>query len=314
MAQVSGTFSSYDAVGNREDLTDFIYDISPTETPILNAIGRTSATATLHEWQTDALAAASTTNAVIEGDDTAFTQPGSTTRLNNYTQIQKKSVIVSGTQDAVRKAGRRSELAYQLSKRGFELRRDMEATLSNNQAKVAGDDTTARTMAGLPSWINSNVNAAGNATEAGDNGTQTRTDGTQRAFTEAQLKDVVKQVYDDGGNPSIVVVGTFNKQTASGFTGIATKFKDVDDMKTVAAADVYVSDFGELSIVPDRFTRPRDAWVLDPDFAQAAFLRRIFQEKLAKTGDAEKRQMIVEWTLAVNNPLAHGAIFDLTVS
>lgn len=133
-------------------------------------------------------------------------------------------------------------LCGNISKRGLELRRDMEATLTNNQAKVAGDDTTARTMAGLPSWINGNVSAGAGATEAGSNGTQTRTDGTQRAFTEAQLKTVLAAVYDDGGNPSIVSVGTFNKQTASGFTGIATKFKEVDDMKTIAAADVYVSD------------------------------------------------------------------------
>ena len=197
MTQITNTYSQYDAKGEREDLSDIIYSISPTDTPFMSNIGKNKATAVYHEWQTDALKAAASDNHHIEGDEVAFDAMVATTRVGNRTQISRKAVIVSGTLEAVSKAGRHNELAYQISKASKELKRDMETTLLLNQAPVTGSDTAARKLAGIETWIEANTNhaSAGSPTPAdptGD-GTDVRVVGTPRAFTEAKLKDVVSQ-------------------------------------------------------------------------------------------------------------------------
>ncbi|HBN92246.1 MAG TPA: head protein [Hyphomonas sp.] len=314
MAQPSNTFSTYDSVGNREDLSDIIFDISPTETPGMTMAKKTKATATNHEWQTDALAAASATNAVIEGDDATTDASAATTRLGNYTQIQDKVARTTGTEDTVKKAGRGNELDYQVMKRSKELKRDMEASLFANNAKVAGNDTTARELAGIPAWLATNTSAGTSGSDPTGDGTDARTDGTQRAFTEDLLLDVMQSCWENGGEPDVLIVGPFNKRKASGFTGVATKFKDVDDKKIIASADVYVSDFGEINIVPNRFSRARDAILLQKDMFKAAMLRPMASWDLAKTGDSERKQILVEWTLQMCNEAAHGIVADLTTS
>jgi len=318
MTQVTGTYSTYDANGQREDLSDIIYNISPTDTPFMSGIGKSKATAVLHEWQTDALAAAASDNHQIEGDEIAFAAPTATARINNRTQISRKSVIVSGTLDSVSKAGRNNELAYQISKASKELKRDMETTLCHNQTHHAGSDTAARKLSGLPTWIQANTNKAANGANGQSGGADTpghaRTDGTQRAFTEAQLKDVVKQCWDNGGDPSMIMLGSFNKQKLSGFTGGSTKMTQADDKRLVAAVDVYESDFGAMTVVPNRFSRSRDCFVLSPDMWSVAFLRDFKLMDLATTGDAEKKAIVVEYTLTSKNEKASGAVFDLTTA
>lgn len=316
MAIVANTFTRYSAVGIREDLSNVIYNISPEETPFISNIGRENVKNTYFEWQTDSLAAASDSNAALEGDDiSSFTAVSPTSRIGNYTQISTKNVVISGTLEALDKAGRRSELTYQLAKLGSELKRDMESALLANQSPVAGNTTTARRTAGLPAFIKTNTDfGTGGADTAG---IAARTDGTQRAFTEDQLKDVIAKVWESGGTPKMLMVGSHNKQVASGFTGIATRFRDVpagQQAQIVGAADVYVSDFGTVNIVPNRFQRARDAFVVDPQYASMAVLRPIQQMELAKTGDAEKRLMLVEYGLKVNNEAAHGIVADLTTS
>jgi hypothetical protein len=316
MAIVANTFTRYSAVGIREDLSNVIYNISPEETPFISNIGRENVKNTYFEWQTDSLAAASASNAALEGDDVAsFTAVSPTSRIGNYTQISTKNVVISGTLEALDKAGRRSELTYQLAKLGSELKRDMESALLANQSPVAGNTTTARRTAGLPAFIKTNTDfGTGGADTAG---IAARTDGTQRAFTEALLKTVIAEVWESGGTPKMLMVGSHNKQVASGFTGIATRFRDVpagQQAQIVGAADVYVSDFGTVNIVPNRFQRARDAFVVDPQYASMAVLRPIQQMELAKTGDAEKRLMLVEYGLKVNNEAAHGIVADLTTS
>lgn len=316
MAIVANTFTRYSAVGIREDLSNVIYNISPEETPFISNIGRENVKNTYFEWQTDSLAAASDSNAALEGDDIAsFTAVSPTSRIGNYTQISTKNVVISGTLEALDKAGRRSELTYQLAKLGSELKRDMESALLANQSPVAGNTTTARRTAGLPAFIKTNTDfGSGGADTAG---IAARTDGTQRAFTEALLKTVIAEVWESGGTPKMLMVGSHNKQVASGFTGIATRFRDVpagQQAQIVGAADVYVSDFGTVNIVPNRFQRARDAFVVDPQYASMAVLRPIQQMELAKTGDAEKRLMLVEYGLKVNNEAAHGIVADLTTS
>ena len=315
MAQVTNTYSTYDSVGQREDLTDIIYSISPTDTPFMSSIGKEKATAVLHEWQTDALAAAAADNYQIEGDEIAFTAPTATVRLNNRTQISRKSVIVSGTQDAVNLAGRNNELAYQISKNSKELKRDMETSLTANQAPVTGNDTTPRRLGGIECWIKTNTSkGGGSGADPTTSGSNARTDGTQRAFTESQLKDVVKKCWDEGGDPSMVMLGSFNKQKLSGFTGGSTRFDPAENKRLVAAVDIYESDFGALTVVPNRFSRARSAYVIQPDMWGVAFLRDFQLVDLAKSGDAEKKAMLCEYTLVSKNEKASGGIFDLTTA
>ena len=191
MAQPTNTFDTYDSVGEREDLSDVIYSISPTDTPFISSAAKTKATAVLHEWQTDALAAAVTNNAVIEGDEATLDAVTATSRLSNSSQIMDKTVVITGTQEAVDKAGRASELAYQIAKKAKELKRDMEATITGNQAEVTGGCFNCKKNWNFRSWIETN-DVLGASGSSGGAGNTARTDGTQRVFTEAQLKSVIK--------------------------------------------------------------------------------------------------------------------------
>lgn len=314
MAQPSDTFSSYDAVGNREDLSDIITMISPTATPFMSGIAKKSATSTKVEWQTDALAAASATNAVIEGDDATTDASTATTRLFNYTQISDKVARVTGTQRAVNSAGRADEMAYQVMKRAEELKRDVESALLANNAQVAGNDSTARETGGIGSWIATNDDLAGDGASPTGDGSDARTDGTQRAFTEAQLKSVLAACWDQGGEPDTIMLGSFNKQALSGFSGGATRQINSDDKKLVNAIDIYVGDFQDLVVVPNRFQRSRDALVLEMDKWELATLRDFQRNPLSKTGDTDREQILVEYALCAKNEAASGGIFDLTTS
>ena len=317
MAIVANTFQTYTAIGNREDLSDIIYNISPTDTPFMSSIGKEKAAGTLHEWQTDALATAAA-NAQVEGDEITFNAVTPTVRINNQTQISRKSVIVSGTQDTVNSAGRNNELAYQISKSSKELKRDMEVVLTANQSAAVGGAAAARTSSGLTSWIQANTSVGTNGANGAVAGVDTpgvlRTDGTQRAFTEAQLKGVAASCWNSGGDPSMIMLGSFNKQKLSGFTGGSTKMTQADDKKLVAAIDIYESDFGSMTVVPNRFSRSRDCFVLSPDMWSVAFLRDFQLMDLAKTGDAQKKAMLAEYTLVSKNEAASGAVFDLTTA
>ena len=313
MAQPTNTFDTYDSVGEREDLSDVIYSISPTDTPFISSAAKTKATAVLHEWQTDALAAAATNNAVIEGDEATLDAVSATTRLSNSSQIMDKTVVITGTQESVDKAGRASELAYQIAKKAKELKRDMEATVTGNQAEVTGNASTARKFGSLGAWIETNDDL-GASGSSGGSGNTARTDGTQRAFTEASLKTVIKSVWNEGGDPSMIMVGPFNKQKLSGFTGNSTRFDAGADATLYTSVDVYASDFGQLQVVPNRFSRDRDAYILDMNYFAIAFLRDFSMHELSKTGDSEKRQLLVEATLESRNEKASGLVADLTTS
>jgi len=316
------TFTRFDAVGAREDLSDVIYDISPQDTPIMSSIGKTKATAVYHEWQTDALAAATTSNAAVEGADATAATLSPTTRIGNYTQIVQKTVQISGTLESVDKAGRKSEKAYQLAKASAELKRDIEAIITANQGQSAGNSSTARKLGSLLSYIQTNTNKGSGTTTAGEDpttiGVSTRVDAdTTRTFTETMLKDVVQQVFTSGGTPSLLVVPPALKQVVSNFTGLAQHRYNSNasgEVTILAGADLYQSDFGVISIVPNRFMRSRDALVLDPEYAALAYLRPFQTNDLAKTGDSEKTQILAELTLEVRNEAAHGGIFDLATS
>ena len=316
------TYTAFTATGLREDLADVIYDISPQDTPIMSSIGKTKAAAVNHEWLKDSLAAATTANAAVEGADATAATLTPTTRVGNYTQIVSKTIQVSGTLEAVNKAGRKSEKAYQLAKASAELKRDIETIISANQAKSAGNLSTARKMGSLLSYITTNTNkGAGTTTAGGDpvgDGSTARTDAdTTRTFTETFLKDVVQQVFSEGGTPTLLVVPPALKQVVSGFTGLSQHRYNSNasgQVTILAGADLYQSDFGVVQIVPNRFMRSRDALVLDPEYAALAYLRPFQTNDLAMTGDSEKTQILAELTLEVKNEAAHGGVFDLAAS
>jgi hypothetical protein len=314
------TFSAHAAIGQREDLADVIYDISPQDTPIMSSIGKGKATAVYHEWQTDALASANTANAAVEGADASAATLTPTTRIGNYTQIVQKTTQVSGTLESVDKAGRKSEKAYQLAKASAELKRDIEAIITANQGRDAGSSTTARKMGSLLSWIKTNTNKGSGTTAGADPttiGVSTRTDGTTRTFQESMLKDVVQKVFTSGGTPTLLVVPPALKQVVSGFTGLTQHRYNSNataEITILAGADLYQSDFGVLQIVPNRFMRTRDALVLDPEYASLNYLRPFQTNDLARTGDSEKTQILAELTLEVKNEAAHGGVFDLSAT
>lgn len=312
-------YDRYTAIGAREDLTDVIYDISPTDTPIMSTIGKTKATSVNHEWQTDALAAATTANALVEGATATEGTITPTTRLGNLTQIVGKTVMVSGTLLASDLAGRKSEMAYQLAKASAEIKRDIETIITANQGQTAGSSgSSARKMGSLLSYIKTNTNKGSGTTAGADPttiGVSTRTDGTTRAFTETFLKDVVAKVFASGGTPSALFVSPAQKQVVSGFTGLAAQRYQVPtsgQATILAGADLYQSDFGVLQIVPNRFMRSRDALILDPEYAALAYLRPFQTNDIAKVGDADKKQILAELTLEVRNEAAHGGVFDLS--
>ena len=326
MAQPSNLFDRYDGTkAVREDLANVIYNISPEDTPFMSSVGRENVSNTYYEWQTDALAAASTTNAVVEGDEATLDARVATNRVGNYTQISRKVIGVSGTVEAVDKAGMKSYLAYEMAKASSELKRDMETTLLFNQAAAVGSASVARKTAGLPAWLRENVNKAasgGNPTMSSTNDgypNAGRTDGTQRSFTETMLKDVIQQVWSEGGDPKVCMMGPFNKTVASGFAGIAANRVNQTAgqpraFSIVATADIYLSDFGKVAFVANRFQRERDVFVIDPEYASVAYLRNFQTADLAKSGDSQKKMILVEYGLKVKTERAHGIIADLTTS
>jgi hypothetical protein len=320
MAIVTNTFTTFDAKGIREDLSNIITNIAPEETPYMSNIGRESISNSLFEYQTDTLAAAAA-NKQIEGDDVAsFDAVTATVRLQNYAQISRKTIILSATEEVVNKAGRRSELAYQIAKRSAELKRDQEFTMLNNAVAAAGSTSAARGTASLGAFLKTNIDKASDGTNPSYTTlpSSARTDGTVRTFTETILKNVIQQVWTSGGAPKILMCGPVNKQRVSGFSGIASSRFNINGgdkpATLVGAVDIYVSDFGNVSVIANRFQRERDAWVLDPEYAKMTVLRPYQQVELAKTGDAEKRMLLVEWGHKVLAENAHGLAADLITS
>jgi len=333
MAVVANTFETYQAKGIREDLSDLISDISPTTTPFQSNIGTRDADNTYFEWQTDSLATASAA-ATIEGADlSSFTAVTPTVRLGSYCQINMVDFIISGTEQRVDKAGRASEIGYQAAKAAKELKRNIEvACLLNGVGAVVGATNTARVTAGFPCWLKTNETSTNVTAPSYSGSTPTgasevwKSFGTPTAFTEAMLKTTMQECYESGGEPSMLMVGPFNKTQVSAFSGIASSRYNVDGAEPsviIGAADIYVSDFGNLSVVPNRFfTSVIDAgagslmnnwaFLIDPDEVKIANLRPYTVETLAKTGDADKRMILREWGLQVNNEKAHGVVAGIT--
>ena len=319
MTQPTNTFDSYDAAGNREDLSNLINLVSQGETPFISDIaGEETVTARYTEWQIDALDTVDTANYVIEGDEATMDAIVATTRVGNRLQISDKTLTVSGTQEVVDKAGRTSEVAYNMDKKLRSLKRDIEYTVLANQASVTGDATTARRCGGLPSWLTSNDDRGAGGSQGGfsSGNTVAATNGTQRALTETLLKTVIRSAIDNGGAPSIILANSFNRQVISGFSGNATATRDVMGKKIIATSGVYVSDFGTHKIVYAPRIATREVMVVDPDMVNIGYMkgRKLLKFDLSKTGDTIKKQFLSEFTLICKNEAAHAIVADLTTA
>jgi len=329
MAQISNTYETYDATGNREELADRIYQITPEETPFLSLIGRKPVSSVHPEWQTDTLATPDTSNNQPEGNDWSYTAITATSRVGNYTQISDKRIIISRTQDRTSKAGRKSELAREVAKKGVELRTDMEVITLSNQASLAGtgNGATNRKLGGLRAWLSSNDDMGSGGSSGGFNTSTSvvdaATNGTQRAFTKAILDSVILSTYNAGGNPNTLMVSPYVKTVFSRIMDDAdvvplrTDVKGKGQATIIAAADMYRSDFGLITVIPNRqmaragATIARNAFLIDPKMVALGVFDDIQLVKPAKTGDAEKRVLVTEYTLCVHNQAAHGVAADL---
>ena len=329
MAQIANTYETYDAVGNREELADKIYQITPEETPFLSLIGRKPVSSVHPEWQLDTLGAVDLTNNQPEGNDWTYDAISPTSRVGNYTQISEKSILISRTQDRTSKAGRKSELAREVAKKGVELRIDMEAIALSNQASTAGtgNGATNRKLGGMRAWLASNDSMdAGGSSGGFNSGTSVvdaATNGTQRAFTKAILDAVILSAYNAGGSPKTLMLSPYVKTVFSTFMSDSNvalqRYAAPSKGQTtiVAAADMYLSNFGPISVVPNRqmaragATVARNAFLVDPSMVSLGVFDDIQINKPAKTGDAEKRVLNCEYTLLVNNEAAHGVAADL---
>ena len=335
MAVPSGTRTTYGAVGVREDLSNVIYNISPTDTPFLNGAGRSSASGVYFEWETDVLAAAAN-NWQAEGDDLASTAVVEPSRVGNYCQISAKAIQSSGTALAVDFAGRRSTQAYRMAKAAKELKRDMEKMLTQNTAAVVGNNTTpgtggqptgdTRKTGSLGAWVGGNSlhgagSPAGAACDGDGNNATTDSTGGQRDITLVLIRAMIQKLFVAGSDADTIMVGPFNKESISQLTkadaGVAplrTMANAEKQAHVVEAWDVYVSDFGNFKVIPNRFQRERDGWFLDFDFWGVSYLRPFQTLDIARTGDSKKQELIVEYGLLSKNQNASGCIYDLTDS
>lgn len=304
MPGTNSAYQTYDFVGNREDLTDIITNISPMDTWFTSNTGKASAKATYHEWQNDSLAVAAA-NASVEGAATSAGTLAATTRTGNYTQIVSKAFLITNTQEAVDSAGRASEVAYQKAKTLKELARDVEYALLINSASNSGASGTARQMQGAYGFL---IN--GGQVETG-------TGTGNEALTEDMLNDNLQAVWAAGGMPKYVVCGAFQKRAISAFT-TNTRYMVADSNKLASAVDVYQSDFGTVEVRLHHqinTTIPGQVFVFgEMSHWVKAYLRGITVKQEPYAGDAELYSMRGELTLEGRSPSGHGLIRDLTTS
>lgn len=316
MAVPSNTIQNVSRVGVREDLDNKIAELFPDDTPFMNAIGRSKTSNTYTEWQTDSLAAANHANAAIQGDDLANASRANTVRVGTHTQIFTKVVGSSTTVEWTNKAGRKSEMARELMKSGREIRTDQEKRFLGNYASVAAAVGTAGETAGALAWLTSNTSLGLTGSNGGFSAgiVAAATNGTQRAYTEAQLKTVLQSIWVNGGNPKMVITNGTQKQNEAAFAGLATSRREAGNSRLtiVAGADIYVSDFGEIQFVPDRFASARDALIVDPEYWDIAEGEGLTTFDLATTGLATRKALRTEVALRCLNQAASGAVRDLT--
>lgn len=314
MAVPTNTLQTYQATNLAEDVSDIINNVSPMETPLTTLAKKQDAEATFTEWPIESLAAVDTANANIEGDDATIDASTTPSRVGNYCQLMDKAISISTTEQRVKKYGYQSDLAHQKAKKGLELKRDREAIMLLNQARVVGAAATAQKMRSMGSWLTTNVSRG--ATGASGSATTAATDGTQRNFTEALFRGVLATAITNSKElPSIVLAGPANRANLSSqLSGNSTRFYELRDGTLNASISVYRSDWGPLKLMTDLFQRERDMWFLNPDYIAIRTLEPMQYRDLAVTGLSDKGQMWVNSTLAVLNEAAHAVLADLNTA
>ena len=324
MAKVTNAFATYSATANREDLSNTIYNIDPFDTPFMSAAGRRNVKNRIFDWQTESLPAVDTGNAKEEGFELSRSAATATVRVSNTTQISSRDATVSGSQESADAAGKRSEMAHQMALVSKSLKRDMEAILCSNQARVAGNDSgTARKTRSLEHWISTNVGAGGTSYANAASETAALTDGsTSVALTETIFNDILQTAYTNGAEPSVVLVRPSIKRKISSFTGRSGSQIAVSKVEAVNTVDIYRSDFGDVKILPSRWLRTRTisskevsaALFLDPEYASVAYYRPFQTVDIAKIGDAETKMILAEFGLEMGNEKAHAKLADIAAS
>jgi hypothetical protein len=311
MAKVTNAFDTYTATADREDLSNIIYNISPMQTPFMSSIGKKNIKNVVFDWQTESLPTPSASGQ-LEGFELSRSASTATTRVSNVAMISARDATVTGSQEALDAAGKRSEMAHQLAIMAKALKRDMEEALCQKGAKTTGNATTARVTGGFESWITTNDSRGTSGASTG--GGAAPTDGTQRALTETLLKDVLELMFASGAEPNMAICGPHNKQVISGFTGRSQARQFVDANTVEASVSIYSSDFGELKIVPSNRSRERSLLLVDPEFAKVSYLRDFQTIDISTIGDAQTKMIVVEYGLEVSNEAAHGVVADLSTS
>ena len=320
MPKVTNAFTTYSAVGNREDLSNAIYNIDPFDTPVMSAIRRRNVKNRLFDWQTEFLPLVNLANAQVEGFQLANSPAQPTIRRNNVTQISERDATVSGSQEEADAAGKGSEMAHQMALAAKVLKSDMETALCSRQQRNDGNDSgpTARTTEAFSHWLARAVdkNSAANAAIApgsyvtgmpalATDAFAAVAGGNQVQITEAMLGDAMQQAYTNGGSPSLWIVPPGPKRTISTFTGRSTTQVLVGKTEVVSTIDVIATDFGRVKVAPSRWVPADLGLLIDPDYAAVAFYRAFRQFLMARVGDAETRMIVVEWGVEMRNPLAH---------
>jgi hypothetical protein len=294
----------------REDLSDIITNVDPTETPFFSSIGKTKAKATRHEWLTDTLSAPNANNAVAEGADAVDTTAPVTARISNICQNLQKDIRLSGTIQAVDVAGSKTEKARLTKNRGLEIRRDIEAAFLSGNASDAG---ATRKLGGYQAFCSTNGFGGANSAITGFSGgiVAAPVSGTPRALTETLFLDMLQSIYTAGGRPKEVLAGPTLKRKISTFTGGGTKFQAADKATINQGVDIYTSDWGTLSVNPHPYALTTTVIAYDPDMWSAAFLRNFSLEELGKSGDSDKWMLVAEVTLEAKNEKSSGQVRDL---
>lgn len=310
MAKVTNAFQTYDATSNREDLSDIIYNIDPTDTPFVSSIGRRNVSNVTFDWQTEALPEVDGDNAEIEGFELSRSEATPTVRLSNVCQISKRDATVSGTQNNANAAGKAKEMAHQMALVSKALKRDVEKILVSAQGRDNGTASAARKTRALESWLDTNVLRGDSGASAATEG-DAPTDGDQRALTEDLVKEAMQTAYINGAEPSVLMIGPVNKLQVSKFAGRSGTQVSVGQNTVTSNVTIYASDFGELKVVVNRWQRERTAFLLDPAFAAVAYYRNFQRTPIAKIGDADTEMIVVEYGLEMKNEKAHAAIADI---
>jgi hypothetical protein len=313
MAQIANTHATFNSNRNREQLMNNIWNVSVAETPFVKLIGKTKVDGINPNWLTDEYAAGAA-NKVEQGNQSTIVAVSPAVRLSTYTQISEKTFGVTGTQEVVEKAGSKSEYSYQLAKKMVELKKDVEFGCLQNTTAIAPAPGVAPQARGLFGYMSSNVSLGASGVAANPATNTAAVDGTQRAFTESQLKAVLQTMFDNGADldNSYILLPSSQRTVFDTFLAGQTRFDKAEDKTLTATLEVYIGPFGRVKAVNARHMRQREVAIINPDFLELGTLRAMKDTPLAKIGDTQNVLVNTEWTLINKNPKAHGAILDLS--